>query len=78
MGGADALPARGVHQVFKQHKTDPYGDHGQAAGDADERLRPHGATETEPEGAGKANRLEQTTVIDAFRGVFAMKFLSGQ
>jgi len=78
MGGADALPARGVHQVFKRHKTDPYGNHEQAAGDADERLRPHGAAETGPEGAGKATRLEPTAAVDAFRGVFAMKILSGQ
>ena len=78
MVGADALPARGVHQVFKRHQTDPYGDHEQVAGDADERLRPHGAVETGPEGAGKATRLEQTAADDAFQGVFAMKILSGQ
>jgi len=33
MGGADALPTRGIHQVFKRHKTDPYGNHEQAAGE---------------------------------------------
>ena len=48
MGGADALPARGVNQVFKRHNTDPYGNHEQAAGDADDRLQPHGAAETGP------------------------------
>ncbi len=73
MGGADALPARGVHQVFKWCQTDSYSNQEQAAGDADERLRPHGVAETGSEGAGKVIRLEQNTAVDAFRGVFAMK-----
>ena len=76
MGGADALPARGVHQVLKRHQAAPYGNHEQAAGDADERLQSHGVAETGPEGAGKATRLEPTTAVDAFRGVCAMKILS--
>ena len=42
-------------------------------GDTNERLRPHGAAETGPEGVGNATRLEQNATVDAFRGVFAMK-----
>ncbi len=61
MGGDDALPARGVHQVFKRHKTDTYGNYEQATGGADERFRLHGAAETGPGGSGKATRLEPTT-----------------
>ena len=78
MGGADALPAHGVHQVLKRHQAAPYGNHEQAAGDAEERLRSHGVSETGPEGSGKATRLEPTATVDAFRGVCTMKILSGQ
>ncbi len=73
MGGADSLSARGVHQVFKRHKTAPYSNHEQAVGDADELLRPHGVAETGPVGVGKATRMEQTTAVDAVQGVFANK-----
>ena len=58
MGGAGTLPAHGVHQVFKRRQIDPYGNHEQDTGDANERLRSHGVAKTGPEGAGKATRLE--------------------